>query len=198
MEFYDVHEQTKYKITVSQPESIDQLSDIFMTEEELQDIVGRNFYCPNNGKERSFILNAVVERELQAWADKLQLSNKKTLEIDDEELLDVLKDSYVSEYIGSEFGRHGNRICYSKRYKRKKVKPTKSDVANMWWMFDHAFCSKFGCYMPHIPRYNRHVTLFRALQKIVGWRRMRKVMDGSDPETIKFYRQIWDNPQEYV
>jgi hypothetical protein len=181
------------------PESVEQLSDLFITSDELSEIIGTvHFYCPPNGKQREFLLKNTIIVELQKWADKLKCSKKKTLVIDDQELLDVLKDSYVSDYISCEFGRHGNRICYSKRYVRKQTKPTKKNVNSMWWMFDYAFREKFGCYMPHIPRYNRHLAMFRAFKEIIGWRRMRKQMDGEFPETIKFYRQIWDNPEEYI
>lgn len=197
MQFFDVHEQSKYRITVSRPENVDQLSDLFMTEEELKDLVGRNFYCPSTGRPRRFLLNEVITSELQKWADKLEASGKKTLLIEDDDLLDVLKnDSYVTDFIDNKYGRHGDRICYARRYQRKKKRPTKTDVHQMWHIFQSAFRDKFGCYPSHIPRYDRHNIMFRAFQKMLGWKRCRKYMSGG--EQVKFYRQIWDNPEEYV
>lgn len=196
MEFYDVIEQTKYRITISRPEYVDQLSDLFMTEDELKDIIGKHTYCPSTGRPRTFLLNEVITSELQKWADKLEASGKKTLLIEDDELLDVLKNnSYVTDFIDRKYGRHGDRICYARRYERKKTKPTKSDVHQIWHAFQSAFRDKFGCYPSHIPRYDRHASMFRAYKKILGWQRCKKYLGSSN---LRFYKQIWDNPEEYV
>lgn len=199
MKFYDIHEQTKYQVTVSSPESVEELSDLFITEEELQDLVGRNCYIGGSG-ERTFILKNVATVELEKWADKLDASGKKTLVIDDPELLDLLKtNSYVSDFISNKYGRHGDRICYSQRYKRKKTKPTKADVRQIWNTFQWAFRDKFGCYPSHIPLYDRHLSMFKAYQKILGWKRVSKQLRNSyDSTYMKFFKQIWDNPEEYV
>lgn len=199
MDFYDIHEQTRFQITISVPEKMEELSDMFVTKEELQDLLGPHAYLPSsptNGH-RTYTLKSVIEREVKEWADKLVASGKKTLIIDDEELLDVLKQGYLSDYTEDDdrFGRHGDRICYARRYKRKKTKVTRGDVTDMWHCFQYAWRDKYGCYLPHIPRYDRGINLFKALKDVVGWRRMRKHISD---EKLKFYRMIWDNPEEHV
>lgn len=197
MQFYDVHEQTKYRITVSKPESVDQLSDLFMTEDELSELIGKNFWFHGNGQ-RTYLLNGVITTELLKWADKLDASGKKTLLIEDEELVDVLKDRncYVSDFIDDAYGRHGERICYARRYKRVKKRATKGDVRDFWSrIIPHAFRYKFDCYPSHIPTYDRHIVHFKAWKKILGWKVCRKFMDS---DNWKFYRQIWDNPEEFI
>lgn len=198
MEFFDVHEHTKYKITICRPESIDQLSDMFTTEDELKDLIGDRYFRTSSTKPRTYLLNDVITKELEKWADKLDASGKKTLEIDDEELLDILKSSsYVSDFIDESYGRHGNRICYSRRYKRTKKKPTRSDVREFWIrIFPYAFRSKFDCFSPYFTTYDRHLAMFKAWKKVLGWKACSKFM--SDPTQRKFYRMIWDNPEEYV
>lgn len=196
MEFFDVHEHTKYKVTVSRPENVEELSDCFITEDELKDIVGPNFWYQGNSP-RTFINNTVVSAELDKWAAKLEESGKRTLLIEDEELLGLLKDkNYVSDFIDGKYGRHGDRICFSRRYERKKTKPTKTDVREFWIrIFPCAFRDKFGCYQSHIPTYDRHLPHFKAWKKILGWKRCSQYMNDGNK---KFYRQIWDHPEEYV
>lgn len=200
MKFYDIHEQTKYQVVVSRPENAEDLSDLFLTEEELLDMVGENYYLGNIGNNpRTITLNSVITADVKKWTDKLEESGKKTLRIEDEDLLEVLKQGYITNYTSGDdrFGRHGDRICYARRYKRVKKKATQGDVRNLWiHVFQCAFRSKYGCYMPHIPTYDRHLSLFKAMKDILGWRRCRKFMGSR--EDAKFYRQIWDNPEEFI
>lgn len=196
-EFYDILEQTKYRITVSKPKNMEDLSDLFVTKDELLTLIGRHQYLGGTEK-RSIIMNGVVCTELKIWTDKLIASGKKTLRIDDEDLLDVVKKGYLTDFMEDDdrFGRHGNRICFARQFKRKKTKVTQGDVTKVWGYFTCAFYDKFKTRPSHIPRYDRHVRMFNAFKKIVGWRLMRKQM--SDKTMVKFYRQIWDNPEEHV
>jgi hypothetical protein len=198
MDFYDIHDQTRFQITISKPVNMEDLSDLFVTKDELHDLVGGNVYFHGTDK-RTITLAGVITTELRKWTDKLEASGKKTLLIEDEELLDVLKKGYVSEFTDDNddrFGRHGDRICYARRYVRKKKKATQGDVTNMWRQFQCAFHDKYGCYPSHIPRYDRGIAHFKAWKEIIGWRRLRKQMHNK--ETVKFYRQIWDNPEEFI
>lgn len=197
MEFYDIHEQTKYKITISVPENVEELSDLFITKDELQELVGRGGLWLNGTSKRTFYMDAVIKENLKRLGEKLDASGKKTLPIEDEELLDVLKNSYVSDYDEEgRFGRHGNRLCYARRYKRVKKKPTSGDVRDLWNTLQYAFRKKYGCYPSHIPTYDRHLTMFKAWKKIVGWKAVQDCT--SDKQTRKWFRQIWDNPEEYM
>lgn len=198
MEFYDILDQTKYSIQVSKPERVEDLSDLFISKDELEELVGRwtNIYAPN--KPYRMTLDAVISSELKKYADKLDASGKKTLLIDDDDLLNVLKDSksYVSNYIDASYCRHGNRIGYARRYVRKKTKPTKGDVQYFWvQIIPSAFRLKFGCYPSHIPTYDRGLLLFKAFKKILGWKNCSELMDA---EHKKFFKMIWDNPEEYI
>lgn len=197
MDFFDIHEHTRFQITISKPEKVEELSDLFVTRDELRDIIGDRFFYHGTGQ-RTFRLTSVVESEVKVLTDKLDASGKKTLRIEDQELLDVLKSGYLSDYTpGCDlYGRHGDRICYARRYKRKKLKATQGDVSTLWSCMMHAFRVKYGCYPSHIPRYDRHIPMFNAWKKIVGWRRTRRQM--SNPDNVKFYRQIWDDPEEFI
>lgn len=195
-EFYNVEEQTKYTISISRPEGIDDLTDCFISHEELETLIGRRVYL-HSKKKGKYTLGAVVSAELKKWAEKLDASGKKTFPIEDEDLLNVLKSGYLSDYMSdSTYCRHGDRIGYSRRYKRVKKKATQKDVRRFWtYVFPYAFRHKFDCYPPNTSLYDRHLPMFRAYKKILGWKNCVKYMDV---DNRKFYRQIWDNPEEYV
>ena len=197
MEFYDIHDQNKYQITISKPENMEELSDLFVTQEEFKDLIGDNFWYHDNSP-RTITLKSVVENEVKEWADKLEASGNKTLRIEDEELLDILKQGHLSDFTPGtdKYGRHGDRICYARRYKRVKKRATQGDVRNLWSYLQHGFRQKYGCYPSHIPMYKRGLTMFKAFKKIVGWRRVRAEI--KDKEYVKFIRQIWNNPEEFI
>lgn len=196
MQFYDILEQTPYKIKISKPDRMEDLSDLFVTEEELNELTGRHVSIYS--QEQTITLTHAIETEVLAWGEKLIASGKKTLPIKDEALLDVLKQGYLTDYTGNDtrFGRHGDRICYARQFRRRKTKVTQGDVTKMWEFFMYGFKEKFNVYPSHIPRYDRHISMFKAFKKIIGWRLMRKQMFNKN--LVKFYRQIWDNPEEHI
>jgi hypothetical protein len=196
MEFYDIHDQTLYKIVVSKPENVEDLSDLFITKEELSSLVGREYF--HVGAKTQFTLDSVVSQEILKWGDKLIKSKKKTLAIDDEELLDVIKERPLSSFLPGDdrFARRSDRICFAKSYKRKKVKATRGDLRSLWTSLWYGFYHKYGCYPPHIPVYDRSLAQFKAWKGIVGWRLIAKTTP--DKTQRKFYRQIWDNPEEFM
>lgn len=196
--FYDVVEQTNYYITISCPENPEDLSDFFISYDELKDLVGESFYHYSRG-ERKIKLRSVISAECVKWAEKLEASGKKTIKIEDQELVEVLRDGYLSNYMpdcDTTYCRRGDRIGFSRSYKRVKKKPTKGDVLTLWNCLQNGFYDKFGCYPPHIPLYSRHLAMFEAFKKIVGWRLVRSYMP--DKKAAKFCRQIWDNPKEFI
>ena len=196
MQFYDILEQSPYAIRISKPENMEDLSDLFVTGEELAEMTGRAVNVYSN--EQTIKLTHTIETEVLAWGEKLIASGKKTLLIEDEALLDILKQGHLKDFMEDDdrFGRHGDRICYARQFKRKKTKVTGGDVSRMWDYFFYGFRTKFNTYPSHIPRYDRHVNMFKAFKKIVGWRLMREQMHNKD--LVKFYRQIWDNPEEHI
>ena len=198
MDFYNVEEQTKYKLKISRPESIEKLTDWFMSHDEVTDLIGSSFYLTTGSSSRTFLCKSVIVKELEKWANALEASGKKTLRIQDPDLLDVLKDgNYITNFIDEKYGRHGDRICYARRYARVKKKPTKSDVREFWLrIFPDAFKDKFGAWPPYHTTYDRHLAAFRAWQKCLGWKACSRRM--FDPEQKKFMKMIWDNPEEYV
>lgn len=193
--FYDIVEQTKYQITISKPEKMEDLSDLFVTKEELIGLIGERYF--HGAGPHTTTLSNVVAAEVKAWGEKLVSSGKKTLLITDDDLLDVLKQGYLSDYGEGDtrFGRHGDRICYTRQFKRKKTKVTQGDVNHLWDYLFYGFRERFSVYPSHVPRYDRGVNMFKAYKTIVGWRRVRKHMSKT---YVKFYRQIWDNPEEHI
>jgi hypothetical protein len=200
MIFYDILEQSEYEISFSRPGKPENLSDLFITHEELSDLIGR----PESNRMYStstpykVTLDAVVKSAVEKLAQELQKSGKKSIPIDDAELLAVIKRrgglrsfSYEGLYCIRK-----DRICYAKSYKRIKKKATQGDLRRLWIDFQHAYCKKYGCYPPHITLADRSRKQFEAWKKIVGWKFISK--QASSKEERKFYRQIWDNPEEFM
>lgn len=193
--FYDVLEQTKYQITVCKPAALEDLSDMFISSEELRELTGHNYL--GEGQTRKLCLKSSVTAEINKLIAKLETSGKKSIPIGDEDLLDVLKGGHLSGFIDGNdtFGRHGNRLGYKKRYVRKKHKATQRDVQDLWNALSSGFREKYKAWPPYFTKQDRHIGMFKAFKKIVGWRLVRS---RTNKEQAKFYRQIWDNPEEYI
>jgi len=190
--YYDIIEQSKYFVTVKGIEDLTSVSDVFYTYEEMQEITGGGHF--HHTHQTTVYFNKLIESELQEWAAKLDESGKKTLVITDHELVECLKvhQNSLAHYCGKKYMRRMDRIGYY--HKRKKTKPTKGDVREMWGILEGAYHDKYSCWLPHIPSWNRTLTLFESLQDIVGYKRARARMHGDD---VKFLRQVWYNPKEY-
>lgn len=196
MKFFDIIEETPYKLVISRPENMEELSDLFVTEEELKELTGHSIYLHSAGIKRTILCENTIKKAVEEQISKLEASKKKTIVIDDDELLDILKHGYLSDYTNGEYCRRGNRLCYGRPYKRVKTKATQGDVNKLWNVFQYAFKSKFNCYPSHIPIRDRHLKMFKAWQQIVGWKRVRAAC--SNKEEAKFLRMIWDNPEEFI
>lgn len=190
--YYEVVEESKYYIQVKGIEDISEVGDAFYTYEEIQDLTGEDYF---NHHRRIIYFESRIEKELEKWAALLEASGKKTLLIKDPELVEFLKSSSnsLASYAGAKYTRRGDRIGYYR--KRKKTKPTKGDLRCIWWAFEGGFRRKHGAYFPNIPAWARSLALFKALQKVVGWREVRK---GLADEDAKWCKMIWNNPEEYI
>ena len=194
MDFFDIQEQSKYVVTVSQPKNMEDLSDSFISREELKELTGHDYKTVGAGG-RTIMFRNMIAAEVKKLTDKLDASGKKSIRIEDEELLEVLQGRYFSSFSPSgEYGRYGDRVCYARRYKRKKTKATQGDVRELWNNLQRGWNKKYGCWPSYIPVRERHIHMFKAFQKIIGWRLARQ---HSSTEQAKFFRQIWDNPEEY-
>jgi hypothetical protein len=208
--YYNVEHQNAYTITVSQVTSLEDLGDVFVTNEELNELgvsysesiiahrlasVGLAHMKPNERLTR-YTLKSSVEQALKHWRDKLIRSRKRTIVIEDQDLLAVLKDSIgvVQDHLGNKYCRRGDRLGYTTRYKRKQTKPTQANRTHLWEAMECGFRQKYGAWLPHCPRWMRQLNLFKAYKDCVGWRRTRQNLNS---ENAKWCRIIWDNPEEY-
>ncbi len=198
--YFDIQEQSRYGMIVTIPKEMSDLSDSFVTREELQDLTGNmNLYIANQpGATTTLMFHELIGAEVKKLVDQLDASDKKSVLIKDQELLDVLKNGRAYEmarYAGNEYCRHGDRIKYYKSRRRIKKTASKSDRNYMWSIFMNAFHEKYGTHMPFIPLWYRTLALFKAYKKLIGWKAFRAAINNKDQ--VKFFRQIWDNPEEY-
>ncbi len=198
-EYFNVLEKTRYCMTIMKTESMADLEDSFISSDELRDLVGpTNYYMGGSPGPKMFFFHDVIEADLVKYTQRLEASGKRSIRIDDPDLVEALKDSrakHLKEYTDENYCRHGSRIRYWSSRKRIKKAVTAGDVAQMWGIFSSAFQGKYGTYMPWPNSYNRTVALFNVFKKFTGWRACRKHMPDN---LVKWYRLIWDNPEEYL
>jgi hypothetical protein len=204
--FYNVIEQTRFHIKVSGViHNHEDLGDAFINLEELELLAGDNYMYGMEAlrEPKSFFLNGSIKTSLLPYIEELEAnSKKKSVLIKDQALLDAIKSSHqtMSDYVGHDYGRHGNRIRYKSSLTRKQTKPLQSDKHNLWGYMTSGFYEKYDASFPYAKKWERNLELFCALKAIVGWKRTRAAMKGwerATPQQIKFYRQIWDNPKDY-
>lgn len=188
--YYDVVEQSKYHVTVKPIEDLADVGDTFYTHEEICELSGEKYFSQH---QRIVYFDHLIIAELEKWADVLEGSGKKTVIMTDHELVEVLKQtpSSLADFAGRKYMRHGDRIGYYR--KRKKKKATRGDLAIMWDVLVSGWNAKYGAWLPHIPRWNRSHGLFLALQKATGYNTCRPFM----PEDYQWCRHIWYNTKEY-
>ena len=198
--FYNVHEQSAYKIVVSKPENLTDISDLFISSQELMELIGRQHYVGHIGESKTTILcRNEIEVAVRALTEQLQASGKRALVIEDNDLLEILTENYPilsSNVHALGFCRRGNRIAYLSKRKRVKHRATQGDVRDLWNRLGYGFYQKYGSWLPYIARREQNIKLFKALKSIVGWRRVRKQIE--DKQRLKFARQIWDKPEEFM
>lgn len=192
--YYNIEERDRFSISISCAKNVEDLSDNFIDSEDYRDLTGRAVYHAS-GIVRNMI-HSLIKSELETLMEQLVGSGKKTILIGDDELVTALKDPHchnVADYIPG-YCRHGDRLQYSRTRRRRKTKVTKTDARDMWGIFGSAFFTKFGTHMPYVPMWYRRLTLFKVYKKLIGWRKMCGHMERNN---IKFYREIWDNPEEH-
>ena len=199
--YHDILSKTRYMIEIGPAVNIEDVSDEFIDSEEYRELTGNSMYG-RTAAPRTNVLHTVVKTELEMWAGKLEGCGRKSIVIDDEELVTALKhhfSSHVSDYVGETYCRHGDRLRYSVSRKRVKTKVTKTDARIMWSILHDAFHSKYGAHLPYTPVWYRRLALFNVYKKIVGWRAAReRILKGHYTHShLKFYRKIWDNPEEH-
>lgn len=202
-QFYNVISETEYTVEVLAVDKIEDVSNNFMTREELQEKVGPEVYLYEYKPytQQHYRLDQKIKDALKYWANKLEASGKASIVIDDEDLLSFLRSSYyrVQDFLSDDFARRKNKLTYNVRRRRKKIKtkPSKSDARHFWYALEHAFRITHGVYPGYIKARERTAKLFIALSPTIGWKAFRSCLKAKDTETIKFYRMIWNKPQEY-
>ena len=199
-QYYDITEQSRYGMTVTRPKKIEDLSDSFVTREELVELTGHQslYIADSPGSSTTLLFHELIKAEVTKYAERLEVSTKKSIRITDQELLEALKSQRarpMTMYSSHLYCRHGDRIKYYKARRRVKKTATKGDSSYMWSIFMNAFHNKHGTHMPFIPMWYRTLRLFKAYKKYIGWKAFRGAIRNKDQ--VKFFRQVWDNPEEY-
>jgi hypothetical protein len=210
-EYFDIVEETKYTITISKPANILELSDCFMTEEEILERASIQQYTLRGmspGTTKTIVDDEAIKRGVEHWVVELKRSGKKSIQITDQDLLDNLttciwsSNRNVRTITNQVYTKHGDRIL--RFVPRRKTRATRGDLRELWWDISRAWKEHVGTWTPHIPQYSQTPEFMAFFKKALGWRRVRKSMRRNYDETraqfrarVKFKRYIWDHPEEF-
>jgi len=193
MRYYTIEAETKYYVELSGPVPIEEVTNEFVSEDELS-YEGR---YPRAGV---MLRYDVIRKALDELCSKLEKSKKRTIQIKDQDLLDALcheRCEPITELTGGTFSRRKDRLCYPPK-PRKKVKPTKGDAKNLIRIAADAVYIEFGTWFPRIALVEYRAGLLLMFKKVFTWKQMRSFIPRHDEKNLKFYKQIWDNPKEYL
>jgi hypothetical protein len=192
---YTIESDSPYHVKLAEIKNIEDAGDEFYTEEELQEALGiTNLYTYS-----AIVKRAKVEEELNNLKQQIIKKGKKTIIIDDQELVDFFSHhgGAVSDYVKG-LRRVGNRLFLHE--KKAKTEATKRDFQS----FVSRACnqisklSNFNFDIKYTEN-NRPVAV-EMIKKLLTWEQLIDVNKWnqvlSDEDKI-WYKMIWDNPNYF-
>lgn len=202
--YYEVEEQSKYYIIINKIDSLEEAMDVVYTSEELKELYGideRYYY----GTGHRFFKKKIAG-VLNGYKRKIP-EGKKSIKIDDDELIEALKVAYDKGYSLSDYikgcRRVGNRLYI--HTKKAKAKATKRDAKNFLNSFVWYLRSVSGLLLDLTGDMNDNVS-----ETSINWVRNQATWDEyvewvradhprrqwympSDDDLV-WYKQVYDNP----
>lgn len=191
IQYYNIVEQTRYSMKIEPVKNIAECSDDFLTKEELIERFEARYVSDYT---RSFTDHALVRAELNKIVDPLEDGKIRSVVIEDEDLLAVVKEHGMSRYV-AEVRRRGNRISRWSYRPRKQKAPRKSDGRAVWSALTQYMHSVTGHWPPHFEVCTRTPAMLTFYQRAVRWKHIVKFI----PESQKRWaRMVWQKPEEYL
>lgn len=190
-QYYNIVEQTRYSLKIAPVKNIAECSDDFLTK---ADLIERFDAAYVSDYTRSFTDHALVRAELEKIVGPLENEKIRSVVIEDEDLLAVIKEHGTSRYV-HEVRRRGNRISRWSPRPRKQIAPRKKDARTMWDAMTQYIREDVGQWPPHVRITDRTPSLLKFYQRAVRWKHIVKFI----PENQKRWaRMVWQKPEEYL
>lgn len=184
---YQIESQSKYMMVITRINNIEDATDDFVTEEELDELLGEEGHVNIYGatRRKSAIIAALTELRNKIVAD-----GKRTILIKDDDLMEMFKETgdSVSEYVDG-LRRVGNRLFL---HEANKPKAKKSHVTTLAYRVAQTV-NKGNKFELEIKYASQDVAAVVLLcKKLVSW---DDIDFGTiDAELVGFMKEIWDNP----
>jgi hypothetical protein len=194
--YFNIVEQTKYEMVITEPASIAELSDNFVSMTELEQQFGNSLSLYAPVVDRHLILGAAITRDLEKVAQELEATGRTTIVIEDAELLEVARE--YRHHIPSGFAVRKNRL---RHYVPKAARPQKtvrkSDITYTIYAAEMAVRHKYNLGSLHVPKYGHGLGYLRVLKKLVTLKEVLKAGPYYVSGREKWVRKVWAKPQEY-
>lgn len=194
--FFTVDATSQYRIVSKQIKNLEDAPDDFMTREEMIETFGLDpdvrFF------DGEIILEHKIKEQLSMWVDRLRASGKKSIEVTDSDLIEVIKTSYnpVSYYYAG-LVRSGNKLSFAVA-KPRRVKATKPDVLRLVGMIAYQHYRKTRVELTFKYVANNYEAAVLTAKAIVGkWESIDWTLIRYTESDIARMKQVWDNPSMF-
>ena len=198
---YNVDSQSKYGISITEIENIEDAGEHFINRSELDELGIGYIYSHNN----VHTFDKKIKAALAILKRKIAKSGKKSCKIEDDELVDILKESQQSV---SSFGieglrRVGNRLSLAptKAAKTEAKKQDFNDLVSVCFsMLEDQLKTKedkdgYSEYVRIDIKYTYHnrAGVITMLKKLFTWEEIVKRCDDDDDDQLKWWKMLWDD-----
>ena len=137
-DLFEIVEQNTYSITIQKIDNIEDCGDEFITKEELEEL-GVD-HCWSGTR----LFNNKIKNKIQEYLSQIP-KDKKSIKIDDNELIEVLKDSYNPiSYFVPNTRRVGDRLYKHNTKDKTQTKVLFKDwkslmmlfIKTLWWKYE--------------------------------------------------------------
>lgn len=192
VQYFNVTEETRYSLTVEPVKNLADVGENFYTREEIQERFGET-YIPDYA--RRFVNRSLISSQLEKLTEQLENKAVKSVVIEDEELLEILKNEGISRYAEG-VRRRGNRISRWAPRPREQKAVRKSDIAELWGALSTAARKKYDVqWLPHIPLRLRSAALMRLYKRAFGWRDLKQHIPA---RRRKWCHLVWQHPEDHL
>jgi hypothetical protein len=179
---FTIDSQSKYRIEFTEIEDLENCPDEFVTEDELTGM-GVDYFHSGN-----MLLKSKIKQELTIYLSRIQ-EGKKSIKIDDEELIEALKDYPVSSFVPNT-RRVGNRL--SRHIKAERTTANHNDWKSLLHRHKELIKERYDVHVNIDQSCSDRVGAVDFLKKNFTWDEVKREQDDVD---VSFWKMIWDNPE---
>jgi hypothetical protein len=193
---FTIDSESKYHLQLTEITNIEDAGDDFLTEEEIHEMLGTDGHISTYAP---IIRRQLVIDELSAFKAEMKTNNKKSMIIDNAELVTFLTESTysVSDFVKG-LRRVGNRL--SLHTKAEKTEPTKKDLQALINCGCRCISKKYGYEFDIRYAYQNYLGAVEVIQKVVTFDELTTFIETSHSDwtnQLRWFKSIWENPEQF-